>query len=167
MTMEATIPSVRRDVTVAVPVERAFAVFTERIGEWWPESHHIQDVQMETPVVEPRAGGRFYERGVDGSECDWGRVLVYEPPERLVLSWMITPEFQPDPDPSHASEVEVRFTPLGAGSTRVELEHRGFERHGAGGERLAASVAGEGGWGWILAGYGDLISRSGPGRPTP
>lgn len=153
--VQATDAAVRREVTVNAPPDRAFSVFTERFDAWWPRSHHIGAAEMREGVLEPREGGRWYERGVDGSECDWGEVLAWDPPHRLVLSWHINCDWTYDPDPARASEVEVTFTPTGDG-TRVELVHRNFERHGAGGDELRRSVAGSGGWGGLLELYAKL-----------
>lgn len=122
---------VRHTITVPASQEKAFAIFTERQDLWWPRSHKIGPAALERPVLEPREGGRWYERDVDGSECDWGKVLVWEPPSRLVLAWQITAEWAYDHD--LLTEVEVRFVPEGSDRTRVELEHRGLEAYG---ERL-------------------------------
>ena len=152
--------AVRKSITVAAPLALAFEVFTARIESWWPmASHHIGDAACAAVVIEPRPGGRWYERGVDGTECDWGRVLAYDPPARLVLSWLLDHEFEPDPDPANASEVEVTFTREGDG-TRVELEHRGFERRAEGGAQVAESVAGEGGWSGLLVAYAEAAQAS-------
>jgi uncharacterized protein YndB with AHSA1/START domain len=153
---EATLEAVRREVTVQAPPERAFAVFTERFDSWWPRTHHIGAPEMAEAIIEPRAGGRWYERGVDGSECDWGEVLVYDPPRRLMLSWHLNGEWAYDPDPAHASEFEVSFTPVGDG-TRVELVHRGFERAGDTGAALRDGVSGEGGWGGLLKRFAEAL----------
>jgi uncharacterized protein YndB with AHSA1/START domain len=110
MSSAPTIPAIRGTVTVAAPVERAFQVFTDSFGTWWPAEYHIGQADMAAAILEPRAGGRWYERGVDGGECDWGRVLAWEPPHRLVVTWQINGQWQYDPDPAHASEIEVRFT---------------------------------------------------------
>ncbi len=143
--------AVRQAVTVDVPVERAFDVFTAEMGSWWPlETHHIGEQAAETAVVEPRAGGRWFERAADGSECDWGRVLAWEPPTRVVFAWHLDAEWGFDPDPAHASEVEIRFIPEGDATTRVELEHRGIERHGAGAVTIRDAVSGPGGWSGLL-----------------
>jgi uncharacterized protein YndB with AHSA1/START domain len=142
---------VRRDVTVEAPAERAFSVFVERQSAWWPADYHIGEQAPEAIVVEPHQGGRWFERAPDGRECDWGRVLAWEPPNRIVLSWQINAEWQFDPDEAKGSEVEVTFTPSGPSSTHVQLEHRNFERHGAGAPTVRESIAGEGGWAGILA----------------
>jgi uncharacterized protein YndB with AHSA1/START domain len=155
----ATIAPVRRSVFVQAPPERAFEVFTEGFGTWWPKSHSVIAAPQEAAFIEPRLGGRWYERGTDGSECDWGRVLACEPPHRLVLSWLLDAEFEPDPDEAKAAEVEVTFTREGDG-TRVELEHRGFERRADGGAAVAESVAGEGGWGTLLMAYAEVAQAS-------
>src|SRR4051794_6519920 len=152
MTMsEATLAPVRRSIVVAAPIERAFHVFTAEYATWTPPEHHlIGDSPLADVVLEPREGGRWYEVVQDGRECDWGRVLAWEPPHRVVLSWQITPQFTPEPDPERASEVEVRFVAEADDRTRVELEHRGFERHGEGFEQTRAAVDSEGGWTLLL-----------------
>jgi uncharacterized protein YndB with AHSA1/START domain len=127
-------------------------VFTESFHTWWPAEYHIGAAEMAEAVLEQRAAGRWYEKGVDGSECDWGRVLVWEPPHRLVLTWQINGQWQYDPDPAHASEIELTFTPDGDGQTRVELEHRLIERL-AGGEGLREQLDGADGWNGVLAMY--------------
>ena len=156
----ATIAPVRRSVFVQAPPERAFEVFTEGFAGWWPASHSVLEGGQEAAIIETAEGGRWYERGPGGEECDWGRVLAFEPPRRLVLSWLLDEKFDPDPDESKASEVEVTFTPEGDG-TRVELVHSGFERRGGeAGEGVAAGVAGEGGWSGLLARYAEVAQAS-------
>jgi uncharacterized protein YndB with AHSA1/START domain len=144
--------AVRQCAVVAAPPERAFAVFTEGMSSWWPlQTHTIGAAPAAATVIEPRAGGRWYERGDDGSECDWGRVLAWEPPHRVVLSWEISADWQADP--GLHTEVEVRFEPDGAGSTRVELEHRGLEAFGARTAEMRGVFDSEGGWRGLLARY--------------
>jgi uncharacterized protein YndB with AHSA1/START domain len=141
--------SVNKSILVDAPQAHAFAVFTEQQGTWWPlATHHIAKVAAATAVVEPRAGGRWFERGVDGSECEWGHVLVWEPPHRLVLGWELDAEWRHDP--SLQSEVEVRFVAVGSHSTRVELEHRHLERYAGKAEQMHAGLDSEGGWTKIL-----------------
>jgi uncharacterized protein YndB with AHSA1/START domain len=140
------IPVIRGTVTVGVPVERAFRVFTESFGTWWPSQYHIGQADIAEAILEPRAGGRWYERGVDGSECDWGHVLAWEPPNRLVVTWQIDGGWRYDPDPEHASEIEVRFTADGLGQTVVQLEHRHLDRL-VGGQAIHDAIAIQGG-GW-------------------
>jgi uncharacterized protein YndB with AHSA1/START domain len=152
MTMTASETEVRAQVTVAVPAARAFAFFTERFDDWWPMSHHIGGRPPVARVIEPGAGGRWLERAEDGTDCVWGSVLAWEPPRRLVLSWAIDASFALDPDPAHASEVEVTFTP-GAAGTRVELVHRHLDRHGETWPALARAVAADGGWPGLLQQY--------------
>ncbi|MEA2444864.1 MAG: hypothetical protein QOJ12_2156, partial [Thermoleophilales bacterium] len=130
MTVHEADTAVRSEIVVDAPIERAFNVFTEGYQTWNPPEHHIGEAEIDTSVMEPREGGRWYEIGVDGSECDWGRVVVWEPPTRVVLAWQISTQWKYDPDPSRASEVDVRFTALGDDQTRVEVEHRHLERHG-------------------------------------
>jgi uncharacterized protein YndB with AHSA1/START domain len=144
--------SIQRTVTVQVPIERAFTVFTERFNTWWPAGYHIGAVDMSEAVLEPKEGGRWYERGVDGSECDWGVVLAWEPPTRLVVTWQINGQWQYDPDPAHASEIEVRFAADGPQQTVVDLEHRYLERL-ADYRELLGAIGGDGGWSRILGQY--------------
>lgn len=147
------IPAVRRAIRVEAPVERAFHVFTAQMASWWPvDTHHIAEKPLEEIVIEERAGGRWFERAADGNECDWGTVRAWEPPTRVVFGWHLTERWEFDPDQANASEVEIRFVPDGSG-TRVEVEHRGFERHGEGGPVVAAAVDAEGGWGTLLTRY--------------
>jgi uncharacterized protein YndB with AHSA1/START domain len=149
MSSTPTIPAIHGTATVAAPVDQAFRAFTESFGSWWPAQYHIGEADMADAILEPRAGGRWYERGVDGSECDWGRVLAWEPPNRLVVTWQINGQWRYDPDPAHASEIEVRFTPDGPERTRVELEHRLLERL-VDGQALRDGIIGGGGWTAIL-----------------
>jgi hypothetical protein len=151
------IPPVRHTLVVEAPRERAFDVFTHGMGRWWPRDHHIGKAPMRDVVVEPREGGRMYERGEDGSECEWGRVLAWEPPSRFVASWQIGEGWQFDPDPAHGSEYEVRFIAESATRTRIEFEHRNFERHGAGGQAMHDGV--EKGWPGVLALYGEAAAQ--------
>ena len=132
MTQSVDIAVVRKSVTVDVDQQRAFEVFVTNLGTWWPGEYHIGAADMKDFVIEPWAGGRWYEVGVDGTECDTGRVIAFEPPARIVLAWHITEQWSFDPDPAHASEVEVRFVAETPTCTRVELEHRNLERHGDG-----------------------------------
>lgn len=141
---------VRKSVTVKADAERAFRVFTEGIDTWWPRSHHIGKSPMKKIIVEGRPGGRCYSEQEDGTECDWASVLVWDPPLRFVMAWQITPQWQYQPDVAKSSEVEVRFTQESAGTTRVDLEHRHFERHGEGGEIMRGKVDAPGGWGELL-----------------
>jgi uncharacterized protein YndB with AHSA1/START domain len=148
----ATIPAINGKVSVGVSVERAFRVFTDSFNTWWPPEYHIGQAEIAEAILEPREGGRWYERGVDGSECDWGRVLAWEPPHRLVLTWQINGEWQYDPDPERASEVEVRFTADGPDRTTVELEHRHLDRL-VGGQAMREAIGGAGGWTSVLERY--------------
>jgi len=145
------VESVRKQVVVEAPQERAFRVFTERFDAWWSRSHHIGKAEMKRAVIETRAGGRWYEVGIDGTECEWGKVLVFEPPRRLVLAWQINAKWQYDPD--LVTEVEVTFTPEGVKRTRVELEHRDLERFGANAEEMRRSLLSDGGWSGQLVAF--------------
>jgi uncharacterized protein YndB with AHSA1/START domain len=153
-------PAVQKVIVVNVDPERAFSVFTQNMGKWWPKEHHIGVSPLVAVVVEPRSGGRWYEKDEDGSECQWGTVLVYEPPHRVVFAWHLNGDFEFVADPVKASEVEVRFIPETANKTRVELEHRHFERHGESGDRLRTQVDQPGGWTYVLAGYGRTAGES-------
>ena len=154
---QATDTSVRQTITVDAPIERAFSVFTDGIGEWFPAEYNLLDADIAERVFEPRVGGSIRDRGTDGSECRWGRVLAYEPPDRVVFSWDITPQWQIETDPARTSEVEVRFTAEGDGRTRVELEHRNLDRHGDGWEQSRDSVAGDGGWPGCLRRFAEHV----------
>lgn len=138
--------SVRREITVEAPIERAFEVFTAGIGAWWNPDHHILQAPLKEMVFEPFVGGHIIDRGVDGSESRWSRVLAYEPPTRVVFSWDISLAWQIETDPAKTSEVEVTFAAEGAAQTRVTLEHRHIDRHGEGWERMLAAVGSDGGW---------------------
>lgn len=128
MTTQTTETSVRTSITVEASIERAFSVFTEGIGTWWSPEHHILEAELAEMAFEPREGGHLYDRGADGSECRWSRVLVYQPPTRVVISWDINLRWRIETDPEKTSEVEVRFTAEGPQRTRVELEHRNLDR---------------------------------------
>jgi uncharacterized protein YndB with AHSA1/START domain len=145
--------SVRASIVVDVPVERAFSVFTDGIDRWWNREHTIGSEPLARIVLEPRVGGRAYGVGVGGEVSDWGRVLAYEPPERLVVSWDITLQWKRETDPDKTSEFEVRFIPEAPDRTRVELEHRKLERHGDGWEKMRDAVDSPGGWKGGLADF--------------
>lgn len=148
---------VRKSVHVLAAPARAFEVFTRQMTRWWPlGTHHIGKAEAAEAVIEPFVGGRWYERGVDGSECDWGRVLAYEPPGRLVLAWMISADWQFSA--SLLTEVEVRFVPDGAG-TRVELEHRKLEAYGPRAAELQGVLGGQGGWTNLLAAFAAALAQ--------
>jgi uncharacterized protein YndB with AHSA1/START domain len=140
---------VRKTVEVGAPQRTAFQVFAERMTTWWPlETHHIGSAAPAEVVIEPRVGGRCFERGVDGSECDWGRVVAWEPPARFVFTWEISPEWKADA--SFRTEVEVRFVALGPRRTRVELEHRHLDRYGPKQGEMRTAFDSPGGWAGIL-----------------
>lgn len=150
--------SLRKVVMVQAPPEVAWQVFTGKMATWWPlATHKIGKAKALDAVIEPRAGGRWYERGDDGSTCDWGRVLSWEPPSRLVLTWEITADWQHDPD--LRTEVEVRFIPDGKNGTRVELEHRHLDRYGARRGEIRGIFDSDGGWKGILDAFAASASR--------
>jgi uncharacterized protein YndB with AHSA1/START domain len=143
--------AVRQTISVEVPQEKAFRVFTENFGEWWPASHSIGASPLRNAVIEPRKGGRWFEIGEDGSETIWGDVLAWEPPARLLLAWRIGADWTCDPN--LLTEVEVKFVPLGASQTRVELEHRLLENMGPAAEGARAAFESERGWSGMLRLY--------------
>jgi uncharacterized protein YndB with AHSA1/START domain len=155
MTTQLQETSVTTAADVAAPVEHAFRVFTEGIGTWWDPAHHILRAELAEMVFEPRAGGHIIDRGSDGSECRWARVLAYEPPHRVCFSWDINLAWELESDPGKASEVEVTFTPVGPARTRVVLTHRHLDRHGEGWEAMRDAV----GSGWSLARFAEVAAR--------
>jgi hypothetical protein len=153
-----TIEPVRTSVTVEVSREHAFAVFTDRFDSWWPRSHHIGDVALAEARMEPQAGGRWYERRVDGTEGEWGTVLVWDPPGRVVLGWELNADFQHDPD--LVTEVEVTFTADGPHRTHVLLEHRNLDRYGERGPEMRNTFSSQGGWQGLLETFGRLAEST-------
>jgi uncharacterized protein YndB with AHSA1/START domain len=149
MTDTTTLAPVLKTITVKASAEKAFRVFTAGLDTWWPRTHHIGKSAMTKGILEGRVGGRCYSEQEDGTECDWGQILVWEPPHRFVMAWNVTPHWGYEPDPAKSSEVEVKFTAMGD-STRVDLEHRHFERHGAGADVMRTSIDSPGGWGGLL-----------------
>ena len=159
MSKQTTDTSVRSSIVVDTPIERAFSVFTEDIGSWWPAEHHILQAEPAGMVFELREGGHIYDRGVDGSECHWGRVLAYESPTRVVFSWDISLQWQLESDPQRTSEVEVRFFADGPNRTRVELEHRHLDRHGEGWEQMRDAVGSPDGWGLGMRRFAERVKN--------
>jgi uncharacterized protein YndB with AHSA1/START domain len=153
--------SIRHEIVVTAPVERAFSVFTERLDQIKPREHNLLAADIAETVFEPRVGGHIYDRGVDGSECRWARVLAYDPPDRVVFSWDISPRWQIETDPEKTSEVEVRFVAEGADQTRVVLEHRHLDRHGDGWEGVREGVDSDGGWPLYLERFAGVVSADG------
>jgi uncharacterized protein YndB with AHSA1/START domain len=156
-----TIAVVRRQIVVEAPLEQAFAAFTERFGDFKPPEHNLLGVPIAETVFEARVGGHIYDRGEDGTECRWARVLAYDPPERVVFSWDISPQWQLVTEPANASEVEVRFIPETPDRTRVELEHRHIDRHGPGWPAVSDGVGGDAGWPLYLTRYAALFNQEG------
>ena len=161
MTTPAAATSIRHEIVVQAPIARAFYVFTEGFGSFKPPEHNMLGVEIDQTVFEPREGGRVFDRGVDGSECQWARVLAFEPPERVVISWDISPQWQIESDPQKASEVEVRFIAEAPERTRVELEHRNLDRHGEGWEASREGVGGDQGWPLYLQRFAELLAEKG------
>jgi uncharacterized protein YndB with AHSA1/START domain len=156
MTGPETVAPVRKEITIDAPQAHVFRVFSEGIDKWWPREHHIGSSPLKRAVLEPRAGGRWYAECEDGTECDTGKVLAWEPPGRLLLSWQINGEWQYDP--KFSTEVEVTFTALGPKQTRVNLEHRQLHRYGVAGPQTRAMFDAEGGWGSTLARFAEAAT---------
>jgi uncharacterized protein YndB with AHSA1/START domain len=146
MSTQASDTATRHSIVVEAPIERAFSVFTDDFGSFKPREHNMLDVEIAETVFETHAGGNIYDRGVDGSECRWARVLAFEPPDRVLFSWDISPQWQIETDPDKTSEVEVRFIAEAPERTRVELEHRNLHRHGEAWEAERDGVGGDQGW---------------------
>ena len=160
MTQSGTTTTVRRQILVNAPITEAFKVFTERFGDFKPREHNLLKAAIAETVFEPRVGGNIYDRAVDGSECRWARILVFDPPKRVVFSWDISPRWQIETNPDLTSEVEVRFVAETPERTRVELEHRNLQRHGTGWEFVRDGVDGEAGWPLYLRRYAALFERA-------
>jgi uncharacterized protein YndB with AHSA1/START domain len=153
--------AVTRSIVVEAPVEVAFRVFTEQFDRVKPREHNLLNAEIAETVFERRVGGSVFDRGVDGSECRFARVLAFEPPRRLVISWDISPRWQLETDLEHTSEVEVTFLTEGENRTRVRLEHRNLDRHGEGWPMLRDGIAGDGGWPLYLQRFADLVTTQG------
>jgi uncharacterized protein YndB with AHSA1/START domain len=160
MTQLGTTTTVRRRIVVNAPIAEAFKVFTQRFGDFKPREHNLLRAAIAETVFEPRVGGNIYDRAVDGSECRWARILVFEPPDRVVFSWDISPRWQIESNPDLTSEVEVRFFAETSERTRVELEHRNLDRHGAGWESVRDGIDNEAGWPLYLKRYAALFERN-------
>lgn len=159
MTTETHGTVVKRQIVVSAPIERAFRVFIEQFDHIKPRDHNLLRVPIAKTVFEPRVGGHVFDRGVDGSECHWARVLAYEAPHHVVISWDINARWEVETDPDRTSEVEIRFISESPDRTRVEVEHRKLEAHGEGWEAVRAGVASDAGWTQYLQNYADVIAR--------
>jgi uncharacterized protein YndB with AHSA1/START domain len=157
MTTQMEASSIAIAIDVDAPVEHAFEVFTVGIGSWWDPSHHILEAELAEMIFEPRVGGHIIDRGIDGSECRWSRVLAYDPPRLVCFSWDISTSWQLEADPAKASEIEVTFTQVGPARTRVVLTHRHLDRHGDGWESMRDAV----GSGWSLEGFAAAATAAG------
>jgi uncharacterized protein YndB with AHSA1/START domain len=157
--MTHTTAAVHKSIVVPATVDKAFAVFTEQLGDFKPPEHNLLGAPIAETVLEPWVGGNIVDRGADGTECRWARILAYDPPERLVFSWDISPEWRIESDPARTSEVEVRFVAESSDSTRVDLEHRNLDRHGPGWEAVLGGVDGDEGWPLYLSRYADLVKQ--------
>ena len=160
MSAQTTGTAVQASIVVDAPLERAFEVFTQDFGKFKPAEHNLLGVEIAETVFEARVGGHLYDRGVDGSECRWARVLAYEPPHRVVLSWDISPHWQIESDPARTSEWEVRFVAENPTRTRVEIEHRNLERHGEGWEAVRDGVGHDQGWPLYLSRFATVVAEA-------
>ena len=158
MSTQASDTSIQNSIVVDAPIERAFAVFTDDFGSFKPREHNMLQVDIAETVFETHVGGNIYDRGVDGSECRWARVLAFEPPNRVVFSWDISPQWRIETDPDRTSEVEVRFIAETPERTRVELEHRNLDRHGEGWEGVREGVHGDQGWPLYLGRFAEVLT---------
>lgn len=161
MSTQIAVTAVKKSIVVDAPIARAFKVFTEDFGSFKPPEHNLLAVPIAETIFELRVGGYIYDRGVDGSECRWAQVLAYEPPNRILLSWNISPQWRIETDPAKLSEWEVRFTAETPDRTRVEIEHRNLDRHGQGWESERDGVDAEHGWPLYLQRYAELVARQG------
>src|SRR5215211_3576547 len=152
--------TITKDITVNAPIDEAFEVFTARFGDFKPREHNLLAAAIAETVFEPRVGGNIYDRGVDGSECRWAQILVFDPPDRVVFSWDISARWQIETNPDLTSEVEVRFFAETPERTRVELEHRNLDRHGLEWESVRDGVDNEAGWPLYLQRYAALFERN-------
>jgi uncharacterized protein YndB with AHSA1/START domain len=153
---------VRKELMISASQKRAFQTFTDGLDLWWPRAHHIGKAELKRAVLEAKANGRWYEIGVDGSECDWGRVLVWNPPHKIVLAWQITAAWQYDPN--FLTEVEVNFVELGPNLTQFTLEHRNIDRFGEKAPQMWSAFDSDGGWGGLSASFAKAAEASQSGR---
>lgn len=153
--------TIKHGLTVPLSVEAAFSLFVHKLMAWWPREYTWSNDVLELIAIEPVLGGRCFERGPHRFEVDWGRVLVWEHPARLVFTWQISPRREPEPNPAKASEVEVRFTARTADTTEVAFEHRLIERHGAGSAEYHAALSTPQGWPYILGRYQVMAEEAG------
>ena len=144
------IEPVCKSIRVRASADKAFRVFTQEMDTWWPRTHHIGNSPMKRVVVEGKPGGRIYTEQEDGTVCPWASVRTWAPPNLFVMVWQVSPEWQYEPNIERCSEVEVRFTPVDDGTTLVELEHRGIQRHAGACVAMREQVSAEGGWGSLL-----------------
>lgn len=156
MTETVAIEPVRKSIEVELAPLDAFQLFTSDMAAWWPATHHINSSPFVEIMIEPRVGGGWYEVGQDGSTCQWGSILAWDPPHKVVFAWGLQSDWKFSPDLSRSSEVEVRFLPVGDSATLIEFEHRYFERH-AEGLKIAGSVSQ--GWSQVLERYTQLAQQ--------
>jgi hypothetical protein len=159
MSEQPTAMTVRHSVVVEAPIDKAFEVFTKGFGRFKPPEHNLLGLEIAETVFDGWVGGYLYDRGIDGRECRWARILAYDPPNRVLLSWDIGPTWQIEPDPNKTSEFEVWFVAETPTRTKIELEHRNLDRHGDGWEGVRDGVEGEFGWPLYLRRYAALFNE--------
>ena len=153
---------VRKELMINTSQRRAFEAFTEQMDLWWPRAHHIGKSEMKAAVLETKPGGRWYEVGVDGTECNWGKVLVWNPPHKLVLAWQITADWRYDPN--FLTEVEVNFIEKGPKLTNCTLEHRNLEKFGGKAEEIWSAFDSEAGWTATLKSFATIAETEASAR---
>ncbi|MFQ3787048.1 SRPBCC family protein [Halomonas sp. A29] len=157
--MSSSNDSTVHEIDLPLAQNSAFKLFAERLADWWPAEYTWSRSALNTIGIEPWQGGRCTEVGPHGFQVDWGRVLAWEPPERLIISWQIGPNRVPQPDPAHASTVKLGFHENGPRAARLILEHHDFRNHGDGAEEYRDAMASEYGWPYILACFRKFSSR--------
>ena len=158
MTVQIKPAPVRKTITVRASRQHAFRVFTAQMMRWWRPDHHIGASPLKDVVLEPKVGGRWYEVGEDATVCEWGKVLAWEPPGRVLLAWQLNQDWKYDPE--FITELEVRFIAEAEKLTRVELEHRNLERFGLKSDAVRTSLDSTGGWEGALAAYAAEAGRA-------
>lgn len=157
--------TIHKEIIVEASAEKAFRVFTAGFDSWWPRTHHIAKVDMKEAVMEQKLGGRWYEKGIDGSECEWGKVIAWEPPRRFALTWQLTADYEYDPD--FITEVEVTFEAQGAKRTRVVLEHKNLDRYGDKFNQVHSQINNdEGGWGGLVKLFATEVEKANVAEPA-
>jgi hypothetical protein len=157
---EVEVPPIRVSREVPVLIDDAFDGFALRLHEWWPAEYTWSGEVLESIGIEPRIDGLCFERGPHGFVCNWGRAVTWEPPMQVTLLWQINPDRTPQPDPVKASEVVVHFLSGQGDRTRIEIEHRHFDRHGDGAAAYREAMASAEGWPRLLDRYAGMFAAA-------